>query len=211
MMTICNFDFHVEWEKRPAFSKHSYGWWDEEKWCKGSMMVDNDLRLRVKVNRGSYPYVRDLAFILLGHEDGFEAVKKALDFKRKFPYKVEYREGKLTGARDYRLVSAVPCGDVHVREVKARLHVSMYDKLNDCDIEKGIFLPDLIAFMRVHDEFLKEGLEELEKNLDKKEEILARVKVFVKNEAKMSTLEYWRPSFIDELLIGGENGWMLDN
>ena len=131
---ICNFDFHLEDLFDGIFSR-------------GSIIIDQDMIMKVVVNKGSVPKFDEIFLILLGHADGYRAIARALSFKRKYPYKVEVRIGD-SGCRDYKLVSAVPISDeTYRKEVKSRLHVSMYGKCNETDIVEGIFLPDLLAFL----------------------------------------------------------------
>lgn len=132
---VANFDFHVEDLFDGVFSR-------------GSILIDRDMKIHVHVHKGSIPKFDEIFLILLGHPDGYRAIARALMFKRKHPYCIDVREG-FSGCRDYKLVSAVPISEgTYRKEVKSCLHVSMNDKCNDQDVVNGVFLPDLLAFLR---------------------------------------------------------------
>lgn len=145
---IVNFDFHIEDLVGEEFSR-------------GSILVDSDMNLHVRVNKGVLPKIDEIFLILLGHKDGYRAIARAMGFKRKYPYRVDVREG-FSGCRDYKLVSAIPVATgIYKKEVKAKLHVSMENKLNDVDIVEGVFLPDFLAFFMVHDDFTMKTIEKI--------------------------------------------------
>lgn len=203
---FANFDYSIEWdagkenEFRPA--------WDEAKYGRGSIMIDEDLVICINHQGGSYPRIRELGLIMAANPDGLVAITKALQFKRKNPYKVEFREGP-SGARDYRFVSATPHGNVYVKDVKCRVHISMNDKFNEHDVRKGVFLPDLVVILCMHDEWFAQGASELWKNEYTIGDINDRVNKLA--EKNGITIKYYDGSTMTESDIRNkENGWMID-
>lgn len=153
---IANFDYVLHWgEAKWSDSRNGYVY---PGYGRGSVAIDEDMKIHINHMAGSYPTMQEIAYVIMGHKDGYVAVKKALEFRRKNPYRIECRVG-MSGAYDFKLVSATKYGDKYVREIKSRIHISMYDKFNAYDVRIGIFLPDLITMLCSYDGWFAERLE----------------------------------------------------
>lgn len=144
---ILNVDFHIE--RKECRLGPSYWQWQENGFSRGSLYVDKHFYVRVVNNKGSIPEFVELLHVLAGSKRGVRVLQDAFKFKRKNPYRIDVRVGD-SGCFDYSLISAREIDDgVWIKEVKTRLHISMYEKCNYTEqLEKGIFLPDLLAILK---------------------------------------------------------------
>ena len=145
----------------------------------------------------------------MGHPDGYAAVKKALEFRRKNPYRIESRLG-MSGAQDLILVSATKYGDKYVREIKGSVHISMYEKFNGKDVRIGIFLPDIIAMLCQYDSWFKECLEAIKTTTFEPDKVCKIARRLIAYRTGMH-IEYRRGSTLAEADIQDEmQGWIID-
>lgn len=203
---IANFDYVLHWgEAEWSESRNSYVY---PKYGRGSIAIDEDMKIHINHMAGSYPTVQEIACVIMGHKDGYVAVKKALEFRRKNPYRVEYRVG-MSGAHDLKLVSATKYGDKYVREIKCRMHISMYEKLNAHDVRNGIFLPDLIAILCRYDNWFAQRLEALKTTKFGSHKVCELTRRLA-SQCGMR-IEYRQGSTITEADIQDEmQGWIID-
>lgn len=200
---ILNLDFHVE----RAGSRVIEGSTEPRGFTRGSIYVDPQLWIRVIINKGSIPEFKELLYIIASSKRGIRVLRKAFEFKRKNPYHIEARIGD-SGCIDYKLISARYIGNVWLKEVKTKLHVSMYGKCNYSEqLESGIFLPDLLAIFRGFDNEEYESLKHFVHSCGRRKS----ASIIKHNMRKIEgvVIKFNRPS-IEWYIKPGEDGWMVD-
>ena len=194
--SLANFDIHMEDLVDGGFTR-------------ASILIDENLHMKVFINKGQVPEFDHLFLALLGHPDGYRAIARALQFKRVHPYKIEVREG-FSGCKDYKLISAKKINGVYRKEVKAKLHISMYDKVNGNELEEGMFLPDLLEFLfEDGPDFFEDTIKYM---VSGKSDYGFKASIrFMRNLQKKCfgrKFEYNRPSI--ETFLKKEDGWKFD-
>ena len=204
---LANFDYVIHWgeakwsDARNRYVYPGYG--------RGSVAIDADMKIHINHMVGTYPTVHEIASIVMGHPDGYAAIRKALEFRRKNPYRIESRIG-MSGAVDLMLVSATKYGDKYVREIKSSVHISMYEKYKGRDVRIGIFLPDLIAMLCQYDSWFKECLEAIKTTTFEPSKVCEITRRLIAYRTGMH-IEYRRGSTLAEADIQDEmQGWIID-